>query len=810
MTNVRPGTFSPEIKPAWGQELQKQARLAGPSGFPPPGEAISENPKTRHLLSGPGLPGQVDSFSGWVGLGGSRRKAPRSENFTEYTGYRGNNSQLDYKAQKGRIKKREISYHRGKKRRKGWIFRGFAERETGLAVEGKGDVGIRFPRKHSVRRCSPGRNRNGWIGLTGAGRAARASPEPRISAGTDGGLLIADPKPTQANGRKGKIMGLAERDCSWEVLERWFSGPPPKPRQWEPKELLYQWIRTHPGLASSIGISICAFVACFLMAIIGWGKAAQKLAHLQEQLRSTQQSLAQAQLRLQTQWRQLQQQTQRRQQAERACQQAQQQHTEASQQIRQCQERFDQLQYSYAQLQQAFQRIRALYLSGCAEDLLVAEPARSLLLATEAARLLGEQALSGQLRLLQTLQDAFGQLGIGRLEGQPSVVTAFQLTRDARWLITAGEDRSVRVWHLEAQKPVLVALLRRHIGAVRVLLLTPDEKHLITASDDGQILLWNFPEPNRSPEPTFLGTQKGGVHVGALSADGRWLATASSSPFQKDYPVLLWDLWAKSPASGPMALRGHDRPVRAVTFSPDLRWVITAGVDRTVRLYHLQAKHPAAEQKILLGHQNTVTQLLVSPDARWLISASLDGTARIWNLKAPEPAEHCIVVHSETAPIEALAVDSQSRWVATGSGDGTIRLWDLQAPNPSAAPVQLHGHLGPVHCLQFTPDNQRLISGSSDRTVRVWDLTASDPNGAVLVLRGHPGSVRLLALSQDGRLLVTASEDIPDTREGAVRFWLLQPTDLLPEAQKIVDQIFTTPEQQQILASFPAFPCPTR
>jgi WD domain, G-beta repeat len=94
------------------------------------------------------------------------------------------------------------------------------------------------------------------------------------------------------------------------------------------------------------------------------------------------------------------------------------------------------------------------------------------------------------------------------------------------------------------------------------------------------------------------------------------------------------------------------RSTSAVGISPDNQWLVTGGVDGTVRLWDLTAKDPAANPVVLRGHTSAVTAVGISPDNRWLVTGSRD-------------------------------------WLATFSADGTARLWDLTANDPAANPVVL-------------------------------------------------------------------------------------------------------------------------
>jgi WD40 repeat protein len=64
----------------------------------------------------------------------------------------------------------------------------------------------------------------------------------------------------------------------------------------------------------------------------------------------------------------------------------------------------------------------------------------------------------------------------------------------------------------------------------------------------------------------------------------------------------------------------------AVCFSPDDRWIATAGYDRQITLW----SRDGHRLQVLTGHTNTVWRLQFQADQ--LISASEDGTVRLWTL----------------------------------------------------------------------------------------------------------------------------------------------------------------------------------
>jgi WD40 repeat protein len=84
----------------------------------------------------------------------------------------------------------------------------------------------------------------------------------------------------------------------------------------------------------------------------------------------------------------------------------------------------------------------------------------------------------------------------------------------------------------------------------------------------------------------------------------RWPKASGSG----DGTARLWDLRAKDPAANPVVLRDHDSGVTAVAISADSRWVVTASDDGMVLLWDLRTKDSAASP-VMLRHEGRVTEV---------------------------------------------------------------------------------------------------------------------------------------------------------------------------------------------------------
>jgi WD40 repeat protein len=224
--------------------------------------------------------------------------------------------------------------------------------------------------------------------------------------------------------------------------------------------------------------------------------------------------------------------------------------------------------------------------------------------------------------------------------------------RDGR-RVEIDESGLVRVWIPSTGR--MTTLAGPVGGGVSSAAITPDGRVIATGFDDGRLLV-------RGPGGRVLlktGRIPGAFVAGlALSRDGKTVAAASihdglirlavrpgAKPIRakpEETPIsvafspdgstiaagtqegttLLWK------GDGAVQTLGHqDAQVMALSFSPDGRYLASAGFDRLVRVYDLQGQEPV---EVLRGDRDSVFDVAFSADGRYLASAALAG-ARVWD-----------------------------------------------------------------------------------------------------------------------------------------------------------------------------------
>ena len=111
--------------------------------------------------------------------------------------------------------------------------------------------------------------------------------------------------------------------------------------------------------------------------------------------------------------------------------------------------------------------------------------------------------------------------------------------------------------------------------------------------------------------------------------------------------------------------------INDAAFSPDGKYVVTAGVDKLAHLWDVET---SKEIRQFNGHTDILNQVEFSPDGRVLATASADGTARLWDVQTGQELRRFT---GHTAGIENMAFSPDGKYVATVSDDGTVRLWNV-------------------------------------------------------------------------------------------------------------------------------------
>jgi WD40 repeat protein len=287
-------------------------------------------------------------------------------------------------------------------------------------------------------------------------------------------------------------------------------------------------------------------------------------------------------------------------------------------------------------------------------------------------------------------------------KGHEGCIAAAAVFPDRRRMVTASDDKTLRLWHLE--DGVLLKIMEGHRFSVISVAVSRDGQFIASGDVGGEVIAWNR-DGESLIEPIKNHTKR--VWWLDFSPDSTVLASGSCDGTE------LWNTKTWQVQGDPLNCGAE---IFSVRYSPSGECLAIA------TFQNIQIWNPGKRECItkFQGHSAFNRALNISlvwtPDGKQLVSggSTLDPTIRIWDSSTWKQVGEPWKGH--TGSVMMIALNPTGTLLASASQDHQVRLWRLSDQRT----IAILKHTNGVGCVTFSTDGKHILSGGNDKVISKW------------------------------------------------------------------------------------------
>jgi WD40 repeat protein/uncharacterized caspase-like protein len=301
---------------------------------------------------------------------------------------------------------------------------------------------------------------------------------------------------------------------------------------------------------------------------------------------------------------------------------------------------------------------------------------------------------------------------------------------------------------VSAQSPILSIKPGGHTALIKAALVTNDGNYILSAGDDKSVKVWSVESGEVVSE--FLGEvglgSAGVISCIALSPDNKYLAVGgnfgtSMTSVKGLGDVRIYDFQTKKMLA---LLTDNGMPTYGLAFSPDGKMLATGSSGRTIRLYSTK---DFSLKTTIEAHSREVWNICFAGNKK-LVSCSLDGTVKLWDVSNGKELSSASL---HTGMITRVTASTDGKKIYSAGEDKQIIEYDADLKKTDVTKSSQE-----VGSLAFSKDETKMLVGGWSTPFMSEVYSKKDGKWKLIsAYNGHDQTVAACGFVKD-KLLFTA------------------------------------------------------
>ncbi len=347
--------------------------------------------------------------------------------------------------------------------------------------------------------------------------------------------------------------------------------------------------------------------------------------------------------------------------------------------------------------------------------------------------------------------------------GHNGAVTRAAFSPSGSHVFTRGGDNTVILWSTSTGEKIKT--LAGGEGAIYNAAFLPGGEYVAAAGCEktlegecsrGMIMLSAL---EKESEPVILAGHRHAVRFVAVSPGGTYAVSAACGEAKAEKCVTaeikLWNLREEECKD---TLAVHNSEVTGLSFSPDGKYIATAGGDKKLRLWQVRNPDGVFELTGFKGRANAVD---FSPGGDRFITGDAEGYLQLWSIT---PFRLLRTVYNDDADFQKVAFSQDGVLLLGACPDGSIHVYRA-GDGETVRSIRAHG--GMIKALDTPLQKNVVLSAGADKSLKLWSL----PSGKKLAdIPAHDSMIMAGAISGDGsRAVSTSMKTMEESGSGAIK-----------------------------------------